>query len=174
MGRDVTQAVDYYYANDVQRQIVQSKVVAINSSKAEATFTKYAKAGVMDEDAIFAFYKDLGIDMESDIVCLMFSFNMQVKDKQLVMGEYTKAEFLQGCKNMGIDDLSAWKAKIPSMRADLKNDSKFKDMYKFVFGFACEKGFKSVDLESACVLWPMLLGDRCKFCNDERHLGLVP
>ena len=142
------------------------KVTAINESKAQALFDKYKKGGVIDEDQVFEFYKDLGIDMETDIVTFMFSYNMQVKDKQLVMGEYTKEEFIQGCKNLGVDDLAGWKSKIPNMRADLKNDNKFKDMYKFVFGFACEKGMKSVDIDTALALWPTLLGNRCKFMTQ--------
>jgi len=162
---DVTQAVDYFYANDVQRQIVQTKVTAINETKAQALFDKYKKGAVIDEDQVFEFYKDLGIDMETDIVTFMFSYNMQVKDKQLVMGEYTKEEFIQGCKNLGVDDLAGWKAKTATMRADLKNDNKFKEMYKFVFGFACEKGMKSVDIDTALALWPTLLGNRCKFMD---------
>lgn len=165
LNRDVTQAVDYFYANDVQRQIVQNKVTAINETKALALFDKYKKGAVIDEDQVFEFYKDLGIDMETDIVTFMFSYNMQVKDKQLVMGEYTKEEFIQGCKNLGVDDLAGWKGKIATMRADLKNDNKFKDMYKFVFGFACEKGMKSIDIDTAVALWPTLLGNRCKFMD---------
>jgi len=73
---DVTQAVDYFYANDVQRQIVQTKVTAINETKAQALFDKYKKGAVIDEDQVFEFYKDLGIDMETDIVTFMFSYNM--------------------------------------------------------------------------------------------------
>ena len=39
-------------------------------------------------------------------------------------------------------------------------------MYKFVFGFACEKGFKNVEVESAIALWDLLIGkQRCKFLD---------
>ena len=169
---DVNQAVDFYYANDVQRQIVMEVAKrpgggSWNKSKAEATFNSYkAKSGdVMDEDGIVNFYKAIGVDMETDIVSLMFSFHMQVKDKQMCMGEYTKAEFLKGAENLACDEISTWKAKVPDMRNDLNNEQKFKEMYKFVFGFACEKGFKSVEIESACALWPMLIGNRCKFLD---------
>ena len=119
----------------------------------------------MDEDSIDKFYKDMGVNMETDIVSLMFSMNLQVKDKQMVMGEYTKAEFLQGCKSLGVDDISSWKQKVPTMRNDLKNEAKFKEMYKFVFGFACEKGMKSVEIGTANALWPMLVGEKCKFLD---------
>lgn len=119
----------------------------------------------MDEDGIVNFYKALGVDMETDIVSLMFSLHMQVKDKQMSMGEYTKAEFMKGAEKLQCDDISTWKAKVSDMRNDLKNEAKFKEMYKFVFGFACEKGLKSVDIEAACALWPMLLGSKCKFLD---------
>ena len=37
-------------------------------------------------------------------------------------------------------------------------------MYNYVFAFACDKGMKSLDVESANAMWDMLIGDkRCKF-----------
>ena len=39
-------------------------------------------------------------------------------------------------------------------------------MYKFVHGFACERGYKNVEVESACALWGLLIGNqRCKFLD---------
>ena len=37
-------------------------------------------------------------------------------------------------------------------------------MYNYVFAFACDKGMKSLDVESANAMWDMLIGDKkCKF-----------
>ena len=39
-------------------------------------------------------------------------------------------------------------------------------MYNYVFDFTCEKGMKSLDVESAIAMWDMLIGDnKCKFMD---------
>ena len=114
----------------------------------------------MEEDEINQFFNDMGVNMETDIVSLLISMYMQAE----TMGEYKKPEFLKGCEALGCDDISTFKAVLPRLRQELKNETKFKEMYKFVFGFACEKGFKNVEVESACALWDLLIGNaRCKF-----------
>lgn len=161
---DVNTTIDYFYANNVAAQCESAGVPVTgkwNKSKAEATFNSYKSGNIMDEDAILKFFGDIGVDMETDIVSLMFSSHMATKDKQMCMGEYTKAEFMQGAESLQCDEIGTWKSMVPTMRNNLKNEGKFKEMYKFVFGFACEKGIRSVDIESACALWPMLLKDKC-------------
>ena len=117
----------------------------------------------MEEEGIVQFYADMGVNMESDIVCLMISQYMQAE----TMGEYKKSEFLKGCEVLACDDISTFKAVLPRLRQEMKNETKFKEMYKFVFGFACEKGFKNVEVESANALWDLLIGSqRCKFLNQ--------
>ena len=116
----------------------------------------------MEEEGIVQFYADMGVDMETDIVCLLISKYMQAE----FMGEYKKSEFLKGSEVLACDDINAWKAVLPRLRQELKNENKFKEMYKFVFGFACEKGLKNVEVESALALWDLLIGkQRCKFLD---------
>ena len=82
------------------------------------------------------------------------------------MGEYTKPEFVKGCETLGCDSIDKWKAVLPRLRTELKNESKFKEMYRYVFGFACEKGFKSMEPDTAVALWGMLIGStKCKFLD---------
>ena len=69
----------------------------------------------MDEDGIQKFCNDLGINMETDVVCLLMSQRMQAE----CMGEYKKSEFLKGCEVFGANDLAGWKAIIPKLRQDL-------------------------------------------------------
>lgn len=114
----------------------------------------------MEEEGIVQFYADMGVNMETDIVCLMVSKYMQAE----TMGEYKKSEFLKGCEALACDDIATFKAVLPRLRQEMKNENKFKEMYKFVFGFACERGFKNVEVESANALWDLLIGEqKCKF-----------
>ena len=114
----------------------------------------------MEEEGVVKFYADMGVNMETDIVCLLVSQYMQAE----TMGEYKKVEFLKGCESLACDDIATFKAVLPRLRQELKNEIKFKEMYKFVFGFACDRGFKNVEVESSCALWDLLIGSqRCKF-----------
>ena len=47
----------------------------------------------------------------------------------------------------------------------MKDSSKFASLYRYTFGYATEKGFKNVEVETACDLWELLLAGRCKFLN---------
>lgn len=165
---DVTTAMDYYFANGVDRQVVVEADTRVNKNfnktKAEALFDKYKKGTFMEEDGIAQFWTDIGVDMEQDIVSLMGSYYMQTgKDNQIVMGEYRKNEFLKGCEALGCDDIASWKTAVTKLRTELKQEARYKEMYKFVFGFACDKGMRSLEIDAACALWPMLLGEKCKF-----------
>ena len=108
----------------------------------------------MDEDGIQKFCDAIGVNMESDIVCLLISQKMQAE----CMGEYKKSEFLKGAEVLGCNTISDWKAIVPKLRTDLQNKETFKEMYKFVFGFGCEKGYKALEVESAVQLWDLLIG----------------
>lgn len=84
--------------------------------------------------------------------------------KAMCMGELKKDEFLKGCEVLGCDDISSWQAVVPKLRQQLKNQNQYKQMYNYVFGFACDKGMKSLDVESANAMWDMLIGDKkCRF-----------
>ena len=48
----------------------------------------------------------------------------------------------------------------------MKDPSKFKELYKFVFDYSRDQGFKNVSLDTSIALWEMLLADKCKFLKD--------
>ena len=74
-----------------------------NKTKATALFDKYKIAGsyLMEQDEVDKFFSDIGVNAETDIVCLMASFHM----KAMTMGELKKDEFLRGCEALGCDDI---------------------------------------------------------------------
>lgn len=47
----------------------------------------------------------------------------------------------------------------------MKDPLKFKELYKFLFEYSVEPGFKNIPIEIAFALWSMLLSDKCNFIN---------
>jgi hypothetical protein len=66
----------------------------------------------MFDEGITNFFKELGVDAESDIMALYISMFMKAKQ----MGEYSEGEFMTGCKELGCDSIAAWKAKVVELR----------------------------------------------------------
>ena len=80
------------------------------------------------------------------------------------MGEFTKDEFIKGCTAFKCYSLQAWKEILKSkLYPELQNETAFSGLYKFTFGFATERGYKNVEVETACALWELFLGKRCQF-----------
>ena len=114
----------------------------------------------MEDDGIEQFYKDLGVNAESDVIVLLVSKYMGAKQ----MGEYQFEEFKAGCENLGCDTIQAWRSTLKNVLIpELKNEAKFQELYKFAFGFATEPGKKNVEIQTALALWDLFLGSRCSF-----------
>lgn len=64
---------------------------------------------------------------------------------------------------LGCDNMKAWKDVLPRLYREMTDDAQFLKLYKFTFGFATEKGFKNVEVETACALWQLFLGKKCSF-----------
>jgi DCN1-like protein 1/2 len=123
-------------------------------------FAKYAKGDVMDQDGIEAFFNDLGVNAQTDIVAILVAQYCEAA----AMGEFKQAEFVKGCQALGCDNLQAWKDVLKNrLRTELKQEANFAKLYKFTFGFATERGFKNVEVETACALWELFLGSQCQF-----------
>ncbi|KAI9136047.1 potentiating neddylation domain-containing protein [Paraphysoderma sedebokerense] len=52
------------------------------------------------------------------------------------------------------------KSLIPQLRAELDNESNFKEIYQFTFNFGREEGQKSLALDNAVALWQLLLQNK--------------
>mmetsp|Transcript_6970 Transcript_6970/g.14617 ORF Transcript_6970/g.14617 Transcript_6970/m.14617 type:complete len:186 (-) Transcript_6970:205-762(-) len=111
-----------------------------------------------DEDLVMAagiakLCEDLGVD-PTDPITLVISRYMGAA----VMGEYTKEEFFRGFQRLNCDSVKALKKKLPALRNELDDATKFKDIYEFSFGFSREKGQKSLLLDTAIGMWQLLFG----------------
>ena len=78
------------------------------------------------------------------------------------MGEFKQAEFIKGSTILGCDSIVAWKDVLKfRLYPELKDEAKFASLYKYAFGFATEKGFKNVEVETAVALWELFLRGKC-------------
>ncbi|KAL2972264.1 hypothetical protein AAZX31_15G244700 [Glycine max] len=87
---------------------------------------------------------------------LVLSWHM----KAGTMCEFSKKEFIEGLQSLGIDSLDKFREKIPYMRSELKDEQKFREIYNFAFGWAKEKGQKSLALDTAIGMWQLLFAEK--------------
>ncbi|MBA0647137.1 hypothetical protein Goklo_015046, partial [Gossypium klotzschianum] len=80
--------------------------------------------------------------------------------KASTMCEYSKEEFFTGLQALGIDSLEKFRERIPFMRSELKDEQKFREIYNFAFGWAKEKGQKSLALDTAIGMWQLLFAEK--------------
>lgn len=137
--RDVNQAVDYVFANNVQlnqnsaggRSAASSNY---NQQTAKSLFDGFKSTNdmgevVMDFDGINSFTQQIGVNAETDVVFVKIAQYMQAK----YMGEFTWDEFNRGCAALGCDSIASWQAVLPRLRQELNNQAKNKEMYHFAF-----------------------------------------
>ncbi|XP_039006260.1 DCN1-like protein 1 isoform X2 [Hibiscus syriacus] len=105
-------------------------------------------------DGITLLCNDLQVDPQ-DIVMLVVSWHM----KASTMCEYSKEEFFTGLQALGIDSLEKFIQRISFMRSELKDEQKFREIYNFAFGWAKEKGQKSLALDTAIGMWQLLFAE---------------
>ncbi|KAM7269802.1 hypothetical protein ACFE04_025299 [Oxalis oulophora] len=106
-------------------------------------------------DGITLFCNDIQVDPQ-DIVMLVVSWHM----KAATMCEFSKQEFIGGLQALGIDSLEKFQERIQFMRAELKDEQKFREIYSFAFGWAKEKGQKSLALDTAIGMWQLLFAEK--------------
>lgn len=79
-------------------------------------------------------------------------------------GEYTAGEFKKGCQAINVDTELKWQQIVPKLQQDLKKNAElFDKIYEFAFEYYWVSGYKNIEKEYAIALWPLLLGDKCKF-----------
>eukprot|EP00246_Nothoceros_aenigmaticus_P012694 TRINITY_DN4054_c0_g1_i2.p1 TRINITY_DN4054_c0_g1~~TRINITY_DN4054_c0_g1_i2.p1 ORF type:complete len:258 (+),score=35.22 TRINITY_DN4054_c0_g1_i2:203-976(+) len=106
-------------------------------------------------DGVSLFCDDLQVD-PGDVVMLVISWHM----KAATMCEFSRQEFIMGLQSLGVDSVDKLKYLLPSLRQELKDEHKFRDIYNFAFGWAKEKGQKSLALDTAVGMWRLLFAER--------------
>jgi len=155
-------------ANPSRSEPVDSK--GFSSKKAEELFDKYKDKDSDDEgpqigpEGIEQLCKDIGVDPE-DVLVLVLAYYLNAQK----MGFFSKTEFISGLQKLGVDNISKLKGQLSNFRKDLDDQVKFKEIYRFAFGFAKERESKIIDLPTADALLALVLGARYQHTEPLRQ-----
>ncbi|CAG7890394.1 unnamed protein product, partial [Brassica rapa] len=94
--------------------------------------------------------------------------------------EFSREEFVGGLQALGVDSIGKLQEKLAFMRSELKDEQKFYDIYSFAFGWAKEKGQKSLALDTAIGMWQLLFAEKewplvnhwCDFLQDRHNKAI--
>eukprot|EP01016_Furgasonia_blochmanni_P008400 TRINITY_DN133_c0_g1_i1.p2 TRINITY_DN133_c0_g1~~TRINITY_DN133_c0_g1_i1.p2 ORF type:complete len:183 (-),score=49.20 TRINITY_DN133_c0_g1_i1:180-728(-) len=107
-------------------------------------------------DGVEKFLGDLKLD-PMDPVTLVISYHMNAA----VMGTFTKEEFVNGFAKMRCETMDDLRKMLPTLRKELDDWGKFKEVYQYTFAYAKEQPTaKNLEYESAKALWNVLLKGR--------------
>ncbi|KAL1918731.1 uncharacterized protein VTP21DRAFT_2753 [Calcarisporiella thermophila] len=107
---------------------------------------------IIGPEGIERLVSDLGLSLDSPIV-LVFAWKLNAA----TMGQFTKMEWLNGMRGLKVDSVEKLKAKLSELERLLVDQVQFKEFYKFIFGFARDRGQKSMSVETAVTMWSSLL-----------------
>ncbi|KAG8059473.1 hypothetical protein GUJ93_ZPchr0002g25396 [Zizania palustris] len=135
----------------------QPQVAVTNSRNLEDLYSIYKEpdADMIMVEGVSQLCEDLQVDPQ-DIVMLVISWHM----KASTMCEFSHEEFIRGLQSIGVDSIEKLREMLPSLRAELKDDQKFREIYNFAFSWAKEKSQKSLSLETAIGMWQLLINER--------------
>eukprot|EP01103_Thecamoeba_quadrilineata_P005021 TRINITY_DN14877_c0_g1_i1.p1 TRINITY_DN14877_c0_g1~~TRINITY_DN14877_c0_g1_i1.p1 ORF type:complete len:275 (+),score=51.90 TRINITY_DN14877_c0_g1_i1:52-876(+) len=122
----------------------------------EELYSKYADQDDLEHigpDNMIRFCKDIDIDPEN-VVMLVMAWHLEAQ----VMGYFSKQEFIRGFQKLRIDSLAKIKSQIKVMQDELEDQEKFREIYRFAFSYAKEKGQKVVDIQTASLFLHLFLG----------------
>ncbi|KAJ4870465.1 hypothetical protein Rs2_47931 [Raphanus sativus] len=126
-------------------------------------------------EGISVLCSDLQVEPQ-DIVTLVLSWHMNAA----TACEFSKEEFVGGLQALGVDSIGKLQGKLSFMRSELKDEQKFHEIYNFAFGWAKEKGQKSLALDTAIGMWQLLFAERewpllnhwCDFLQDRHNKAI--
>lgn len=134
------------------------------------------------EDAILAegmekFCSDLGVD-PTEYIVLVLAWKFEASQ----MCRFTHEEFINGCQKMKVYDAKSLRSRFPEMKEEVKDQEKFKSLYRFTFTFGLDQstGQRSLPVDMAIPLWELvfeqyrtpLLTDWCNFLQDTHVKGI--
>lgn len=147
-------AFDAFYSNP---QAVGISGGSADISRIEELYARYRdpQHDIILVDGVAKLCEDLQVD-PTDVVTLVLSWHL----KAATMCEFAHSEFSEGLFSLGADSMEKLRALLPGMRAELKDEHKFREIYNFAFGWAKEKGQKSLALDTAIPMWRLLFVER--------------
>lgn len=113
-----------------------------------------------DQDKIGAesmehFFSALDLD-PLDISALIFAWKLNAKTPC----EFSRTEFVDGLMRLGVDSMAKLKKKVHALKGMIVDPVEFRSFYLFAFDYNRPPGQRTLPIETARVLWPLLFGDR--------------
>ncbi|KAK3927793.1 DCN1-like protein 3 [Frankliniella fusca] len=121
---------------------------------------------------------DLSPD-EFKVLILAWRFNAEQ------MCQFTRVEFVSGCKEMHVDSIKGIQQRLPDIAAEVSRDPElFKDLYRFTFRFGLDvgRGQRILPSDMAICLWklvftgrePLILPRWLNFLESHPHVRGIP
>lgn len=131
----------------ISREVSEAKILAM--------FELYKDT---EEDCILAdgierFCVDLEVKPEEFIVLVLaWKFGAET------MCEFTRTEFVQGCKAMKVDSMKGIQSKFPELLAEVHDRQAFKDLYRWTYKFGLDSasGQRTLPTDMAISLWKLV------------------
>ncbi|XP_026279834.1 DCN1-like protein 3 [Frankliniella occidentalis] len=101
------------------------------------------------------------------------------------MCQFTRVEFVSGCKEMHVDSIKGIQQRLPDIAAEVNKDPElFKDLYRFTFRFGLDvsRGQRILPSDMAICLWklvftgkePLILVRWLNFLESHPHVRGIP
>jgi len=129
---------------------------SVSKKKILELYDKYSQGkDVMGPDEVVRFCEDLEVDPE-DISVLILSWYFKAE----TMCYFKRDEFVQGCVTLKCDTIVKLKERLTSFPAELKDATKFKEIYEFVFLWSRESTEKkTLDIPTTLDMLELLLDE---------------
>lgn len=131
-----------------------------NSDQQLQFFLQYASPATMGPvvtgNGLIQLFEDLEIDPAADPVALA----VVAKFKCATMGTITLVEWANGCRALGLKDITDLRDRIEGLRAEISNLHTMDDVYGAVFGMALDPGCRVLPKDEALAYWGFFLEGR--------------
>ncbi|MFH4978229.1 hypothetical protein AB6A40_004938 [Gnathostoma spinigerum] len=150
-------ACDAYYQNP---QLYASQQDLIDQKALYAFFLKYANDRQDEQDpsrigphGMLRFLTDLSLEpTDRTVLILAWKLNAQTQC------EFSWQEFSVGMTELRVDSLEKLKSKLPSLVEEVRDPSKFRDLYQFTFNYARTSSQRTLDVDTAIAYWEIVFG----------------
>jgi len=135
---------------------------AFSIKKLDELFDKYKEnEAQIGPEGVEGLCRDIGVEPEN-VVVLVLAWHLNAQS----MGYFKKEEFVSGLQALSVDSVDKLKAQLNVFKSELDDPIKFKDIFRYAFGFAKEKEQKILDLATSDAMLDLLMGGR--FPHTER------
>ncbi len=182
IARDLNSAAEQYFVNPPKTNSKAPKKVAkpkafSGEGEVKEAYAKYICKDSnrieegnpdMDVDGVSAFFEDLGIEAEDPVTLVIFC-HMNAQEA----GELTQAEFVKGLVELECPNVDALRSKLPELRSELEDPTRFKQIYTYAFELLLSGGAKNISGEMAVPYLDLLLPIRFKGYYSAQHAKII-